>query len=87
MVDGARFDCSEKLFQVMKFVDADSRRAVYEAKGQTMKMKAKHRERVGEVRPDWGTIIVDAQPGPFHRRRPDHLPQEEPRYLGRETIG
>lgn len=60
VVDGALFDCSEKLFQVMKFVDAESRRAVYEAKGQTMKMKAKHRERVGEVRPDWETIIVDA---------------------------
>lgn len=86
MVDGARFDCSEKLFQVMKFVDADSRRAVYEAKGQTMKMKAKHRERVGEVRPDWGTIIVDTQPGPFHRRRPDHIPKEESRHLGRKAI-
>jgi predicted NAD-dependent protein-ADP-ribosyltransferase YbiA (DUF1768 family) len=25
-----------------------------------MKMKAKHQEKVGTVRPDWGTIIVDA---------------------------
>ena len=60
LVDGVRFDCSEKLFQVMKFVDAESRQAVYEAKGQTMKMKAKHFEKVGAVRPDWGGIIVDA---------------------------
>ena len=60
VVDGVDFDCSEKLFQVMKFADAESRKAVFEAKGQTMKMKAKHQEKVGTVRPDWGEIIVDA---------------------------
>ena len=60
VVNGVSFDCSEKLFQVMKFADAESRRAVYTAKGQTMKMKAKHQEKVGTVRPDWGEIIVDA---------------------------
>lgn len=60
VVDGVSFDCSEKLFQVMKFADAESRKAVFEAKGQTMKMKAKHQEKVGIVRPDWGAIIVDA---------------------------
>ena len=60
VVDGVEFDCSEKLFQVMKFSDPDSRRGVYLAKGQTMKMKAKHQEKVGTVRSDWGEIIVDA---------------------------
>jgi len=60
LVGGIPFDCSEKLFQVMKFSDTASRRAVYGAKGQTMKMKAKHHEKVGTVRPDWGEIIVDA---------------------------
>ena len=60
VVDGVRFDCTEKLFQVMKFTDAASRKAVYTAKGQTIKMKAKHFEKVGTVRPDWGEIIVDA---------------------------
>lgn len=60
VVDGVEFDCSEKLFQVMKFSDPDSRRGVYLAKGQTMKMKAKHFEKVGTVRADWGRIIVDA---------------------------
>ena len=60
VVDGMRFDCTEKLFQVMKFTDAASRKAVYAAKGQTIKMKAKHFEKVGTVRPDWGEIIVDA---------------------------
>ena len=59
VVDGVSFDCSEKLFQVMKFADIESRKAVFEAKGQTMKMKAKHQEKVGSVRPDWGEIIVD----------------------------
>lgn len=60
VVDGVSFDCSEKLFQVMKFADMASRKAVFDAKGQTMKMKAKHQEKVGAVRPDWGEIIVDA---------------------------
>ena len=59
-VDGVNFDCSEKLFQVMKFADTESRKAVFGAKGQTMKMKAKHQEKAGIVRPDWGEIIVDA---------------------------
>lgn len=59
-VGGITFDCSEKLFQVMKFADAASQQAIYAAKGQTMKMKAKHCEKVGTVREDWGRIIVDA---------------------------
>ena len=59
-VEGITFDCSEKLFQVMKFADAASQQAIYAAKGQTMKMKAKHCEKVGTVREDWGRIIVDA---------------------------
>ena len=60
VVDGVSFNCSEKLFQVMKFADATSRKVVYTAKGRTMKMKAKHQEKVGTVRPDWGEILVDA---------------------------
>ena len=60
VVDGVSVDCSEKLFQVMKFADMASRKAVFKAKGQTMKMKAKHQEKVGTVRHDWGEIIVDA---------------------------
>ena len=60
VIDGVAFDCSEKVFQVMKFADQVSRREVYLAKGQTMKMKAKHFEKAGTVRADWGEIIVDA---------------------------
>ena len=60
VVDGVPFDCSEKLFQVMKFTDAVSRKVIYSVKGQTIKMKTKHYEKVGTVRPDWGEIIVDA---------------------------
>ncbi len=59
-VEGIAFDCSEKLFQMMKFADAASQQAIYAAKGRTMKMKAKHCEKVGTVREDWGRIIVDA---------------------------
>jgi len=60
VIDGVAFDCSEKVFQVMKFSDPVSRQKVYQAKGQTMKMKAKHFEKAGTVRADWGEIIVDA---------------------------
>ena len=59
VVDGVPFDCAEKLFQVMKFSDAESRRIVYSVRGQTIKMKAKHQEKVGVVRPDWGLILVN----------------------------
>lgn len=60
VIDGVAFDCSEKVFQVMKFADPVSRLEVYQSKGQTMKMKAKHFEKTGIVRPDWGKIILDA---------------------------
>ena len=60
VVDGVPFDCTEKLFQIMKFTDDVSRKAIYSVKGQTIKMKAKHFEKVGTIRPDWGEIIVDA---------------------------
>lgn len=60
VVDGVPFDCTEKLFQVMKFADAESRKIIYAQKGQPIKMKAKHQEKVGVVREDWGRIFIDA---------------------------
>lgn len=60
VVDGVPFDCTEKLFQVMKFTDRESRRIIYDVKGQTIKMKAKHQEKAGQVREDWGRIFIDA---------------------------
>lgn len=60
IVDGVPFDCTEKLFQVMKFADTDSRRIIYSKKGQPIKMMAKHQEKVGVVREDWGCIFIDA---------------------------
>ena len=59
-VDGVPFDCTEKLFQVMKFSDPESRRIIYAQKGQPIKMMAKHQEKVGVVREDWGRIFIDA---------------------------
>ena len=59
VVNDVPFDTSERLFQVMKFMDEDSRKAVYTKKGSP-KMTAKHCEKIGTVRPDWGSIIVDA---------------------------
>lgn len=58
-VGGCPFDTSERLFQVMKFSDGASRKAVYTKKGNP-KMTARHCEKAGIVRPDWGGIIVDA---------------------------
>lgn len=60
VVDGVTFDCTEKLFQVMKFTDTESRRIIYSQKGQPIKMKARHQEKVGTVREDWGRIFIDA---------------------------
>lgn len=64
IVGGVTFDNTEKLFQVMKFADRESRKSLYELTPQmrkgTVKMQAKHFEKVGTVRPDWGEIIVDA---------------------------
>ena len=60
VVDGVPFDCTEKLFQVMKFADTESRRIIYTQKGQPIKMKARHQEKVGTVREDWGRIFIDA---------------------------
>ena len=60
VVNGVHFECAEKIFQVMKFTDDESRRVVYSVKGQTIKMKAKHYHKAGAVRADWPQIIVDA---------------------------
>lgn len=60
VVDGVSFDCTEKLFQVMKFKDEESRKIIYAQKGQPIKMMAKHQEKVGVVREDWGRIFIDA---------------------------
>ena len=61
VVDGVEFYSAESLFQVMKFSSPEARKTIYLLKGQGLKMKAKHFEKVaGAVRSDWGEIIVDA---------------------------
>ena len=61
IVDGVEFYSVESLFQVMKFSSAEARKVIYPLKGQGLKMKAKHYEKIaGAVRADWGEIIVDA---------------------------
>ena len=60
VVDGVTFDCAEKLFQVMKFTDPEARRDVYSARGMPIKWRAKHHEKQGARRSDWGHVIVDA---------------------------
>lgn len=59
VIDEVTFDCAEKLFQVMKFTDDESRKVIYSKKGQPIKMMARHQEKVGSVREDWGRIFID----------------------------
>lgn len=59
IVNGFLFDTSERLFQVLKFSDEKARRSVYEKRGNP-KMTAKHFEKMGSVRNDWGEHLVDA---------------------------
>ena len=59
VVDSVPFNCTEKLFQVMKFSDTGSRKIIYAQKGQPIKMMARHQEKVGVVREDWGRIFID----------------------------
>ena len=56
-VNGVMLNNSEQLFQLMKFVDEEPVRAVYQAR--TPKCTAKHWEKTHR-RKDWGKIIVDA---------------------------
>ena len=58
-VKGVTFYSAESLFQVMKFTDAEARKAIFVLKGQGLKMQAKHFEKTVGVRDDWGRIIVD----------------------------
>ena len=60
VIDWVTFDCTEKLFQVIKFTDEESRKVIYSKKGQPIKMMARHQEKVGSVREDWGRIFIDA---------------------------
>ena len=60
VIDGVTFDCTEKLFQVIKFTDEESRKVIYSKKGQPIKMMARHQEKVGSVREGWGRIFIDA---------------------------
>ena len=59
VIDGVTFDCTEKLFQVIKFTDDESRKVIYSKKGQPIKMIARHQEKVGSIREDWGRIFID----------------------------
>ena len=45
---------------MIKFTDEESRKVIYSKKGQPIKMMARHQEKVGSVREDWGRIFIDA---------------------------
>ncbi len=58
-IDGVRFENSEQLFQMMKFIDPDTLKSIYHSRGLWIKKYAKTGEKLGLRRPDWGQIIVD----------------------------
>ena len=60
MVKDVEFINCEQLFQMMKFNDIDTLKAIYTSKGMKIKYAAKAAEKLGLRRPDWGQIIVDA---------------------------
>lgn len=58
MVEDIWFKNSEQLFQILKFTDKEAVRDIYNASGQTIKMKAKKWGRRC-MRSDWGKIMID----------------------------
>lgn len=58
-VNGVCFNNTEKLFQVMKFIDPVARAAIYSPAKGTPKMIARKYEGICGAREDWGRIIVD----------------------------
>ena len=59
VLDEVTFPCAESVFQIMKFSDTEARRSILLLKGQHIKMRAKHYEKVIGVRPEWKSILVD----------------------------
>lgn len=60
VVGGVEFINCEQLFQMMKFTDAETIKAIHGSRGMKIKYAAKAAENLGLRRPDWGRIIVDA---------------------------
>ena len=59
-VDGVVFDCAERLYQVSKFTDPESRRELFTRKRDLwLKRTATSLEKTGSVRPDWGNVFID----------------------------
>lgn len=59
VVKGVPFSCTEELFALMKFRDAEPLKALYGLKGMGLKMKSKPWQKTHR-REDWGSMIVDA---------------------------
>lgn len=59
-VDGVAFDCAERLYQVAKFTDPESRRELFARRRDLwLKRTATSLEKTGSVRPDWGRVFID----------------------------
>ena len=59
-VNGITFKSTESLYQILKFKDKEAIKAIYAKAGQTLKMTAKHYEKIGRSRDDWGSWFIDA---------------------------
>lgn len=60
MVNGMEFINSEQLYQMMKFRDVDLLKRIHADKSMGMKMRARSKEAISLLRPDWGGMLIDA---------------------------
>lgn len=84
MVNGVEFVNSEQLFQMMKFTDAETIKAIHNCRGMNIKYAAKAAEKLGLRRPDWGQIIVDVMKFCLQTK---YEQSEEFRQTLKETVG
>ena len=57
VVEGVTFKSTETLFQLFRFRDPDAVKDVYHYNN---KLQAKHWDKLGYTRPDWGKMFLDA---------------------------
>ena len=84
VVNGVEFRNGEQLFQMMKFTDAETLKAIHNSKGMKIKYAAKAAEKLGLRRPDWGHIIIDAMKYCLHTK---YDQSEQFRKALKETTG
>lgn len=60
VVNGMEFCNSEQLYQMMGFTEVEPLAEIYASRGMRIKMTAKRWRKMGHLREDWGSRIIDA---------------------------